>query len=128
MPYCPKCGSEYIEGVEVCPDCNLELMAELPPAIPEEYKDAEWVELYTFPGMLYARMAVELLNREGIPAYVQSYFGGASLVAADAGDYAGATATVFVLEPDVDRSHDVIETMVDELPGENSDENEDEDN
>lgn len=31
MPYCPKCGYEYNEGVELCHDCQVALVASLPP-------------------------------------------------------------------------------------------------
>ncbi len=104
-------------GFNICQDCDLDLVVELPAPIPDEYHNAEWVELYAFPGTLYANMATELLSREGIPAYAQSFFGGSALGVSTAGDYAGATASVFVLEPDYDRSRDIIETMVGELPG-----------
>ena len=29
MPWCPKCKTEYIEGVEVCADCHTPLVASL---------------------------------------------------------------------------------------------------
>ncbi len=116
MPFCPKCRCEYENDVQICADCEVDLVAELPPEIPEEYSEAEWVELCTFPGTLYARMAVDLLNKEGISAYSQSFFGGAALAVADAGDFVGATASVFVLEPDLDRSRELVEPMIDEIP------------
>jgi hypothetical protein len=28
--YCPKCGAEYREGYSICPDCNENLVNELP--------------------------------------------------------------------------------------------------
>jgi hypothetical protein len=117
MAYCPKCRYEYENDIEYCPDCEVDLIAELPPEIPPEYQDAEWVELYSFPGVLYARMAIELLNREGIASYTQSYFGTAGLGPSAGGEYIGGAAAVFVLEPDLERGRDVIESMVDELPG-----------
>ena len=109
----------------ICSDCEVDLVAELPPSIPEEYQGAEWIELYSFPGTLYAAMAIELLNREGIPAYAQSFFGGSAMGVSTSGDYVGAVASVFVLEPDFDRGRDIIETMVGELPGENEEEYDD---
>ena len=30
MAWCPKCKNEYVEGVTVCPDCDIELVDELP--------------------------------------------------------------------------------------------------
>ncbi len=30
MPWCPKCKNEYVEGKTYCPDCDVELVEELP--------------------------------------------------------------------------------------------------
>ncbi len=117
MAYCPKCRHEYLENIDICPDCDVDLVQDLPPEIPEEYEGAAWVEVYTFPGSLYANMAVELLNREGIPAYTISNFGGSSLGVAGGSNYVGASATVFTLEPDSDIAFDLLEPMIEEYPG-----------
>ncbi len=37
--YCPKCKNEYRKGIEICPECHLELVEELSP-------DIEWMELF----------------------------------------------------------------------------------
>lgn len=116
MPYCPKCGSEFRPEIDVCAECLVDLVAEPPPVPSGESAEVDWVELYTFPGSLYSRMAIELLNREGIAAYSQSDISTSSL-GVGSGDYFGATSTVFVPEPDFDRGRDVIETMIDEIPG-----------
>ncbi len=39
MPFCPKCREEFREGVRVCPDCRVELVAQL--AAPQETDRAE---------------------------------------------------------------------------------------
>jgi hypothetical protein len=31
---CPSCGDEFREGIAVCPDCGVALVAELPPEAP----------------------------------------------------------------------------------------------
>lgn len=34
MPYCPSCREEFRKGVTWCPDCDVELVAQLPPRRP----------------------------------------------------------------------------------------------
>ncbi len=36
MPWCPVCKSEYVEGKTHCPDCDVDLVDELPAEQPEE--------------------------------------------------------------------------------------------
>ncbi|MDP8237731.1 MAG: DUF2007 domain-containing protein [Candidatus Hatepunaea meridiana] len=115
MQYCPKCRCEYTDDVNVCSDCDVDLISEIPPDIPDEYEDEEWVELYTFPGSLYAQMAVEMLVREGIPAYSQSLFGGAGVGLSGGSGYVGANAVVWVLEPDIEQAQAIVEPMTDEI-------------
>ncbi len=31
--FCPKCKTEYIEGIKTCADCNVPLVEELPPVV-----------------------------------------------------------------------------------------------
>lgn len=35
MAWCPKCKNEYVEGITVCPDCDTELVDELPEEVDE---------------------------------------------------------------------------------------------
>ena len=96
----------------------MDLVGGCPQEIDEEHKDADWVELQVFPGTLYAGMAVEILNREGIPAYSQSRFGGGIGVGpSDGANFTGSNAVVFVLEPDYEQALLAIEPMIEELPG-----------
>ena len=116
MAYCPKCRLEYHPEVEYCTDCSADLVEILPPEIPEDYDDNDWVEAHAFPGSLYAKMAVEMLLQEDIPAYSVSQFGGAGLGVSGA-EYVGAGAVVMVLEPDLNQAIRILEPMIEELPG-----------
>lgn len=65
--FCAKCGGEFIAAVEVCPDCDLELVDEPPGAVPEsdaeghiEYELHEWA-------MQSRAMLEQLLKAADIP-------------------------------------------------------------
>lgn len=48
MPWCPKCKLEYVKGINVCPDCNEELVEELGKEVDESVNfDFEKVEYET---------------------------------------------------------------------------------
>ena len=36
MPWCPICKNEYVEGRTHCPDCDIDLVEELPMEVIEE--------------------------------------------------------------------------------------------
>jgi len=116
MAYCPKCRVEYRTEIDFCTDCSADLVDVLPPELPEDYDDTDWVEAHVFPGTLYAKMAVELLIQEEISAYTISHFGGASLGISGA-EYVGSGAVVMVLERDLEEAIKILEPMVEELPG-----------
>lgn len=120
MAFCPKCRSEYRAELDFCSDCSADLVEVLPPEIPEEFDDTDWVEVHVFPGSLYAKMAVELLIQEEISAYTVSQFGGAGLGVSGA-DYVGSGAVVMVLERNFEEAIKILEPMIEELPGNSED-------
>ena len=65
--FCPNCRAEYREGFEICDDCNVSLVAELPPEPETEYVDYEEV-LTTFNSAEIALMK-SLLDSEDIPYF-----------------------------------------------------------
>lgn len=64
--YCPECRSEYREGFTTCADCEVALIAELPP---EDHTGESLVTVYEIgdPGRL--ALAYSLLNDAGIPYF-----------------------------------------------------------
>lgn len=120
MTYCPKCRQEFAEGVDTCTECGVDLVENPPPDTNEEIDDLDWVELHTFPGVLYARMAVDMLHKEGVPAY--SLSGSNAAVSDNSVDFASSTAIVYALEGYYDQAYELIEPMIEEIPGIFSDE------
>jgi hypothetical protein len=41
--YCPKCKYEYLDGIKVCPDCDVALVPQLPPEPEVEFVDFQEV-------------------------------------------------------------------------------------
>lgn len=63
MPWCPICKNEYVEGKTHCPDCDVDLVDELPeePELPEVPED------YTFPEDFNPREILEAAQEEPVP-------------------------------------------------------------
>ena len=70
MPFCPECEAEYEEGVESCTDCGVPLVAELPPDETPDVADGEPMPLRNFSNAAEANMVANLLEENGIRAYV----------------------------------------------------------
>jgi len=43
--FCPKCKSEYRKGITKCPECNVDLVDELPPEPKIQYKYKQFQEV-----------------------------------------------------------------------------------
>lgn len=69
--FCQKCKSEYIPGIKVCPECQIDLVDELV----DDTEEYEYLELQTVFGPADASaiaIAKSLLEDEGIPFYVKN--------------------------------------------------------
>lgn len=64
MPYCPNCRYEYIDGIKICPDCNLPLVPEL--------IDEDWVVVYTSDQEYDVQMIKDSLQSADIDATILS--------------------------------------------------------
>ena len=70
MPFCPQCEAEYEEGVEACTDCGVALVADLPPQEAPDTAEGEPVALRNFSNAAEASMVRDLLEENGIRAFV----------------------------------------------------------
>ncbi|GAI73249.1 unnamed protein product, partial [marine sediment metagenome] len=70
MPYCPKCGDEFQNWVQVCPDCSVALvdkLSEPPPSEPKaKVREDPLVYIATAPNEPLAMMWAGILENEGI--------------------------------------------------------------
>jgi hypothetical protein len=104
MPFCPECEAEYEDGVETCTDCGVGLVAELSPRVPGDTADGEPVAFRNFANSAEAGMVRDLLEENGIRAYVS---GGEFTVAPSA--FSGEIV-LMVDERDLDRAKALYET------------------
>jgi hypothetical protein len=100
MPFCPQCEAEYEAGVDACTDCGVALVADLPPDEAPDTADGEPVALRNFANAAEASLVRDLLEENGIRAYVSggdftvapSMFSGEIVLMVDERDLDRATA------------------------------------
>ena len=62
--YCPKCSTEFVDGVTTCSDCGVELTPE-PPSGPEA-KYVEWITVLADRDYGRTGLAESILQASGI--------------------------------------------------------------
>lgn len=65
--YCPDCRAEYRDEIESCPDCEVQLVAALPPEEP----DADLVPVFETADVSLLPVVKSLLDSAEIPCVVQ---------------------------------------------------------
>lgn len=111
MRYCPICRSEYLEGVEVCPECKVVLVDELP----EEAEFIDWKTLAHVPDELAGDMVKGVLENAGLDVILRSFTipGYDGIVGSWYEEHWGE---ILVKESDFPRAKEIIGEYIDSLP------------
>ena len=113
MPFCPKCKSEYIEGIKECSDCLVPLVHEIAEEAEEEKSRGKFVLLHTFPSVVYAEMVKEALENKGISCLVKS-----DMLTSAYGSKGGGVFSkvrIFVPEDRLEESDGIMNQMLDHI-------------
>ncbi len=72
---CPKCKSEYVEGIFMCPDCDIKLVYDLSPE-PEQHfevdNDVNYVCIYSPSSSQETAHIKMILDREKIHYFIKN--------------------------------------------------------
>ena len=103
MAFCPSCEAEYRPHITVCPDCDVQLVPELNAGNRlHDKSDLRFVPLGSFKDETEAQICVELLEQNGVPAFIRE--GAAGIFGA-----AFVGGAVMVLEADLARAKEIYE-------------------
>jgi len=69
--YCPKCKSEYLEGVYACPDCNISLVDELPAKVKPSPDNLDSVTVFVTGDQSKLLVAKSILDEAGIEYFIR---------------------------------------------------------
>ncbi len=68
--FCPECSAEYRDGFTRCSDCNVALVAALPPEEMDAIRGFQEATVFVTRDMVEAETVKELLEASGIGAYL----------------------------------------------------------
>jgi hypothetical protein len=113
MPFCPQCHYEYVDKINMCPDCQVKLVDELPANI-KKNAHIELVSLHSLPGFIYGEMVKEALEKEGIHSMLISDPLTTGLLTKGTHG-AGHECQILVEKKDKARAESILHTMMDHI-------------
>ena len=72
---CPKCGSEFVEGVTICPDCEIQLVYQISENISENFdndKNHNYLFVYTPINSQEVALIRMIMERDCIPYFIKN--------------------------------------------------------
>ena len=74
--WCPKCKAEYVQGIFRCPECDVDLVQELPAEDTHTdakilHKDAEFTEIMSTYDAGVLMLVKSILDDTGIPYFIK---------------------------------------------------------
>lgn len=72
MPTCPECQCEFDDGIEICPNCNVALVAEDDDKADEDLPAEGLVVIETTTDDVRVGLLRELLEEGGIPCFLSN--------------------------------------------------------
>ena len=114
MAFCPGCGYGFREGIRHCPDCDLDLVADLDEVDANGRRriGGRTVKVFAARRAMVETLA-EMLDEEGVPSLVKA--AGESPTPGDAG--ATLMAELHVSAADAQNCADLIQELIAELDG-----------
>ena len=105
---CPECKSENQNGIEICIDCGVNLVYNLP--VDKPLKEISWVKLGPVSGKIFADMIADVLSQKKIPHYLKADFL-TSALGIQSGNMIGSKVFVFVPEEFKGKTNKIIEDI-----------------
>jgi hypothetical protein len=112
MPFCPQCRYEYDSDIQECPDCHKLLV----PVLPSEptLEEMDLVGLRSVPGLVYAEMVKEALEKAGIQCIIKSDLLTSGYLSKGA-NAVGDNSQIFVKKKDKKRAENILVSIVDHI-------------
>jgi len=114
--FCPTCGSEYRHGFVRCADCDVDLVASLPPAPGDERSKIQLVEVFETGDPTVMSVLESLLQETGIEFSTSSetatnlYLGGRL-----GGSFSFGPMKFFVRSEDEAAARDIVANLSEEV-------------
>jgi hypothetical protein len=125
MPWCPKCGTEYVEGTAECADCGAALVAE-PVGEPDSKPggsspNGDEVFLCNLSGPVEVSYITSVLEEQGIPYWMTDSEPGLHLEALMGSSF--TAKDIYVGKDDFERAAEVVKSFKSEMSSKNGPEN-----